>query len=129
MSSLLICVLGCDIGTTSAKSIVLDIETGDVVADARSFEYAPTSPKPKWSEQNANIWMSACFESIRNAVSLAAKNDVPVDTICAVCISSLNPGSGIPLDKELTPIYPALIWNDSRAVKEATRCSQDSERG
>ena len=119
MSSLLICVLGCDIGTTSAKSIVLDIETGDVVADARSFEYAPTSPKPKWSEQNANIWMSACFESIRNAVSLAAKNDAPVDTICAVCISSLNPGSGIPLDKELTPIYPALIWNDSRAVKEA----------
>lgn len=115
----MIYVIGCDIGTTSAKSIVVDIETGDVVVDARSFEYAPNSPKPKWSEQNADIWMRACFESIRKAVSLAAKNDVPADSICAVCISSLNPGSGIPLDKELTPIYPALIWNDSRAVKEA----------
>ena len=59
------------------------------------------------------------FESIRKAVSLADKKDVPVDSIYAVCISSLNPGSGIPLNKELTPIYPGLIWNDSRAVKEA----------
>ena len=115
----MICVIGCDIGTTSAKSIVVDIETGDVVAGVRSFEYAPDSPKPKWSQQNADIWMRACFESVRNCVSLASKNGVPVDTICAVCISSLNPGSGIPLDKELMPIYPALIWNDSRAVWEA----------
>ncbi|HUK50561.1 MAG TPA: FGGY family carbohydrate kinase [Terriglobales bacterium] len=115
----MICVLGCDIGTTSTKSIVMDVETGDVVASARSFEYGPDSPKPKWSEQNADVWMRACFESIRKAVSLAATRGVPVDEISAVCISSLNPGSGIPLDSELTPIYPALIYNDSRAVKEA----------
>ena len=97
----------------------MDIESGDIVAEARSFDYAPDSPKPKWSQQNADVWMRACFESIRNVVSLAAKNDVPADSICAVCISSLNPGSGIPLNKEHTPIYPALIWNDSRAVQEA----------
>jgi len=112
-------VIGCDIGTTSAKSVVVDVETGDVLAAAGSFEYAPESPKPKWSEQNADVWMRACFESIGQGIALAAKKGVTASDICAVCISALNPGSGIPLDKELKPIYPALIWNDSRAVEEA----------
>ena len=116
---LLICVMGCDIGTTSAKSVVVDVETGDVLAAARSFEYTPDCPKPKWSQQDAEVWMRACFESIRKAILLASKKGVTASSICAVSISSLNPGSGIPLDKKLTPIYPALIWNDSRAVKEA----------
>jgi xylulokinase len=111
--------LGCNIGTTSAKSVVVDIETGDIVAAASSFGYAPDSPKPKWSEQNADVWMRACFNSIRNAIAIGNRKGVNADDICAVCISSLNPGSGIPLDKKLSPIHPALIWNDSRAVKEA----------
>ena len=63
--------------------------------------------------------MRACFDSIRNVIALARGRGVTPADVCAVCISSLNPGSGIPLSKELKPIYPALIWNDSRAVKEA----------
>lgn len=118
------CVVGCDIGTTSAKSIVVDIETGDVISAASSFEYVPDSPKPKWSEQNADVWMRACFGSIRDAVALANKRDITRAELCAVCISALNPGSGIPLDKELKPIYPALIWNDSRAVRESQEAAQ-----
>ena len=112
-------VVGCDIGTTSAKSVVVDIETGDVVAGASSAEYAPDSPKPKWSEQNADVWMRACFDSIRSAVAIGHRKGVNADDISAICISSLNPGSGIPLGKDLKPIHPALIWNDSRAVREA----------
>lgn len=109
-------VLGCDIGTTSAKSVVVDVETGDIAAGATSFEYAPDSPKPKWSEQNADVWMQACFDSIRKATGNGKR--VSPDDISAVCISSLNAGSGIPLDRNLKPIHPALIWNDSRAIKE-----------
>ncbi|HYB67294.1 MAG TPA: FGGY family carbohydrate kinase, partial [Candidatus Acidoferrales bacterium] len=115
----MVCVLGCDIGTTSTKSFVVDVENGNIVAGASSFSYAPDSPQPKWSEQDADVWMRACFDSIRNAVAIGNQRGIRVDDICAVCISSLNPGSGIPLDKELRPLHPALIWNDSRAVKEA----------
>ena len=117
----MVCVLGCDIGTTSAKSVLVDVEAGDVVAGTSSFEYAPDSPKPKWSQQNAEVWTRACFDSLRNAIS---KGGVSVDDIAAVCISSLNAGSGIPLDKELNPIHPALIWNDSRAIEEADAAKQ-----
>lgn len=116
---LFICVIGCDIGTTSAKSVIVDVETGNVVASGSSSEYFPDSPKSKWSEQNADVWMRACFDSVRNAIALARGKGVTAADVCAVCISSLNPGSGIPLDKDLKPIYPALIWNDSRAVKES----------
>ncbi|HUK50932.1 MAG TPA: FGGY family carbohydrate kinase, partial [Terriglobales bacterium] len=112
-------VLGCDIGTTSAKSVVVDVETGDVVAGALSFAYAPDSPKPKWSEQEANVWTRACFDSIKKAIAVCKRKRISIDGISAICISSLNPGSGIPLDRELTPIHPAIIWNDSRATKEA----------
>lgn len=114
-------VIGCDIGTTSTKGVLVDVETGDTVVKASSFEYFPDSPKPKWSEQDADVWMRACFDSIRKVVNLARRVKVKQDAISAICISSLNPGSGIPLDKRLEPIYPALIWNDTRAVKEATQ--------
>jgi len=115
----LVSVLGCNIGTTSAKSVLIDVETGDIEAEASSFEYAPNSPKPKWSEQGADVWMRACFQSIRNAIAIGKGKGINTDDVSAVCISSLNPGSGIPLDKDLRPIHPAVIYNDSRAVKEA----------
>jgi sugar (pentulose or hexulose) kinase len=111
--------MGCDIGTTSAKSVVIDVETGDIIAAASSFEYLPDYPKPKWAQQNADVWLRACYDSIRKATALVRESAVSPADVSALCISSLNPGSGIPLDKELKPIHPALIWNDSRAVQEA----------
>jgi xylulokinase len=113
------CVIGCDIGTTSAKSVVVDVESGDIVGFGSSFDYHPDSPNPKWSQQNADIWMRACFSSIKKATYIAKRNGVKSSDVIALCISALNPGSGIPLDKELHPIYPALIWNDSRATNES----------
>jgi sugar (pentulose or hexulose) kinase len=113
------CVIGTDIGTSSAKSVLVDVETGDTLAAASSFEYQPDSPMTKWSQQDAQVWMDACFESIRKALALSKPRRVNPDDVSAICISALNPGSGIPLDRQLEPIHPALIWNDTRAVKEA----------
>ena len=113
------CVIGTDIGTSSAKSVLVDVETGDTLAAASSSEYQPDSPMTKWSQQDAQVWMDACFESIRKALALLKPRGVNPDDVSAICISALNPGSGIPLDRQLEPIHPALIWNDTRAVKEA----------
>jgi len=112
-------VVGTDIGTTTTKTVVVDVETGDTVASAASFEYAPDSPRLKWSQQDADVWMRACFDSIRRAIAVSEQKGVTPNDVSALCISALNPGSGIPLDRELKPIYPAIIWNDSRAVEEA----------
>jgi sugar (pentulose or hexulose) kinase len=112
-------VIGTDIGTSSTKSVVVDVETGDTLAAASSSEYQPDSPMTKWSQQDTQVWMNACFESIRKALAVSKAERVSPDDVSAICISALNPGSGIPLDKQLRPIHPALIWNDTRAVKEA----------
>jgi len=112
-------VIGSDIGTSSTKSVLVDVESGDVLAAASSAEYVTSSPKPKWSEEDADIWMRACFESIGRVIALSGTRGITPEDVTAVCISALNPGSGIPLDKQLRPIHPALIWNDARAVREA----------
>jgi sugar (pentulose or hexulose) kinase len=112
-------VIGCDIGTSSTKSVLVDVESGDVLAAASSAEYVTSSPKPKWSEEDADIWMHACFESIGKVIALSRARGITPKDVTAVCISALNPGSGIPLGKQLRPIHPALIWNDARAVREA----------
>jgi xylulokinase len=117
-------VVGTDIGTTSTKSVVVDVDTGDVLAAASSSEYFPESPMTKWSEQDADVWMQACLDSIRKVIDLSRTRGVTPDDVSAICISALNPGSGIPLSKQLKPIYPALIWNDSRAVEEARQAAQ-----
>ena len=89
------CVIGCDIGTSSTKSVVVDVESGDVRAAASSFEYFPSSPRPKWSEQDPQVWMQACFESLRKVITLSRAKGIDPDDISAICISALNPGSGI----------------------------------
>ena len=113
------CVIGCDIGTSSTKSVVVDVESGDIRAAGSSFEYFPSSPRPKWSEQDPQVWMQACFESLQKVMTLSRAKGIGPDDISAICISALNPGSGILLDEQLKPIHPALIWNDTRATKEA----------
>ena len=117
-------VVGTDIGTTSTKSVVVDVDTGNVLATALSSEYFPESPMTKWSQQDANVWMQACFKSIRKVIDLSRARRIAPDDISAICISALNPGSGIPLSKQLEPIYPALIWSDSRAVEEARQAAE-----
>jgi len=117
-------VIGTDIGTTSTKSVLVDVETGDVLATASSSEYFPESPMTKWAQQDPNTWMQACFESVRKIVDLSGMKRISPNDISAICISALNPGSGIPLDRRLKPIYPALIWNDARAVVEARQAEQ-----
>jgi sugar (pentulose or hexulose) kinase len=112
------CVIGTDIGTSRTKSVLVDVETGDTLAAATSAEYQPGSPAMKWSQQDSHVWMNACFESIKKLLK-TSKRLVGPDDVSAICISALNPGSGIPLDNYLRPIHPALIYNDSRAIKEA----------
>ena len=117
------CAIGVDIGTTSTKSVLVDIETGDALAAASSSQYFPDSPMTKWAEQDAHVWMAAFFDSLTKLMSLSRTRIAP-DDISGLCISALNPGSGIPLDKQLEPTHPALIWSDTRAVAEAHGATQ-----
>ncbi len=47
-----------------------------------------------------------------------AKAEVAAGQVKALCISSLYGGSGIPVDAQMTPLHPCLIWMDRRAGEQ-----------
>ncbi len=56
------------------------------------------------------------IKTIRNTV---AKSGVDARAIKAIAISGLYGGSGIPLDKDMKPVRPCMIWMDRRAQRES----------
>ena len=103
-------VVGVDIGTQSTKGILMDAN-GRILASA-SRGYAVETPKPLWAEQWPDVWLEATLEVLAEVVSNAG---VDKQQIASVCISSLYGGSGIPVDENIRPLYPCLIWMDRRA--------------
>jgi sugar (pentulose or hexulose) kinase len=65
------CALGLDLGTSSAKAVVTDIE-GKVLAQA-SAGYAVTSAVSGYAESEPAHWWSAVTECAREAVRTAVR--------------------------------------------------------
>ena len=101
-------VIGVDIGTQSTKAVLVS-KDGVILAQAQRG-YAPETPHPNWAEQEADIWLDAVEQCLAEVARATAGS-----TVSALCISSLYGGSGIPVDAELRPLYPCLIWMDRRA--------------
>ena len=106
-------LLGCDIGTQSTKSVLVD-ENGNVICEA-TREYEVDTPKPNWAEQWPDVWVKAAFETMKEVVE---KSNAPKEKIAGAALSGLYGGSGIPVNKNMQPLYPCLIWMDRRAVAE-----------
>jgi len=106
-------LIGCDIGTQGTKSVMVD-EKGNIIAEA-TREYGVITPKPSWAEQWPDVWVKAMYETVREVVE---KSGVSKKEIAGIAISGLYGGSGIPVDKNMEPLRPCLIWMDRRAVEE-----------
>ncbi len=106
-------LIGTDIGTSGTKTIIMDTNGKLIAQDLQ--EYDIITEKPLWAEQWPEVWLQAAKTSIKNAVA-ASKLDAA--DIKGIAISGLYGGSGIPLDKDMTPIRPCMIWMDRRADKE-----------
>jgi xylulokinase len=86
---------------TAGKLIASSLKTYDVL-----------TPRALWAEQWPDVWLEACNASIREVVKKSACN--PAD-IAGLAVSGLYGGSGIPLDADMKPVRPCLIWMDRRA--------------
>ena len=102
--------LGIDLGTSSIKVSLAD-EKGSII-DSESREYPLILPKPGWSEQNPNDWYDALTEVLK---SLGERHNL--EEIAAMSFSGQMHGLVV-LDDQDQVIRPALLWNDSRTVKE-----------
>lgn len=106
-------LLGTDIGTQGTKSVLVN-EKGELISEGFK-EYGVITPRPSWAEQWPDIWLDAVVETLAECVR---KSGVKPSEIAGVAISGLYGGSGVPVDKDLNPLRPCLIWMDRRARYE-----------
>ena len=102
--------VGIDLGTSGVKLLLLDQE-GRILG-ARTEEYPLSFPKPGWSEQDPNEWLSQTKTGL--AKLLAEHGNLEIK---ALGIGGQMHGLVI-LDEHDEVIRPAILWNDGRTVKE-----------
>jgi len=106
-------LIGVDIGTQGTKAVVVTVD-GEVLGVGFE-EYEVKQPRPSWAEQWPQVWEEAVYHTIRSSVK---RSGVSPTEIAALCISGLYGGSGVPVDRDLKPLRPCLIWMDRRATDE-----------
>lgn len=106
------CIIGLDIGTSSAKAVAFDLR-GQVLSEG-SVPYPTAAPRPGWSEQSPE---RVCKAAVR-ALGLAA---APLKTpLLGIAISGAM-HSLIALDKKGRPLTPSLLWSDNRSAQVAAQ--------
>jgi len=98
--------IGLDVGTTSAKGVVVD-EAGAVLGGAEE-PYPLLTPRPGWTEQDPDTWWAAS-ERVLAALD-AARAD-------GIGLSGQMHGL-VALGDDDRPLRPAILWNDGRTQRE-----------
>ena len=101
--------LGIDLGTSSLKALVLDVD-GSIVGTG-SAPYPLLTPQPGWAEAEPEAWWGAAAIAVPEAAGVHASD------IAAIGLSGQM--HGVVLSDELgQALRPAIIWADSRARKQ-----------
>ena len=107
-------LLGIDVGSSSVKASLLDVQTGICVGSAF---YPPTeqkieSPQPGFAEQDPQLWLDCAKDAVRTTL---LKSAVSPKDIQAIGIAYQMHGL-VCVDKDQEVLRPSIIWCDSRAV-------------
>ena len=107
-------LLGFDVGSSSVKASLVDVNSGECVATAFYPEHeAPIkSIRNGWAEQDPEMW----WDNAKLALArIMAESGAKGDDIRAIGISYQMHGL-VCVDKAQRPVRDAIIWCDSRAV-------------
>lgn len=121
-------LLGIDVGTSSIKAMLLDVQQG-VIAVKKS-EYDVSIPDTDRAEQSPEIWWEGLVK-ILNEFRLDVKTKEAFEAVAGIGFSGQMHGL-VCIDKEGNPVCPAIIWLDQRSrkvVKEINeQLSQDIKK-
>lgn len=107
-------VLTFDMGTQSARALLVDA-TGTIVHKAQKVYDPPyQSPQPGWAEQKAEFYWQAVCEVSR---ALKEKAGALWEDIIAVTCSTIR-DTCLCLDKDLQPLRDVIVWIDNREASE-----------
>lgn len=103
-------IIAADLGTTSAKTLVIDRD-GRVLA-SHSVEYPMYTPRPDMAEQDPDEIFAALLTSVQAVIAKA--RILPSQILCVSFSSAMH--SLIAVDRELNLLTPNIIWADNRSV-------------
>lgn len=110
-------LLAIDLGTSAAKALLVDAESGAPLAIARRPSGRESSPEPGAAEQDQNVWWESISLTVREV--LATANDV-VGRVEVLGISVCGHGPTLAAVRgDGTPAAPALLWRDTRSSADA----------
>jgi xylulokinase len=103
-------LIGIDVGTQSAKCVVIDSEGAVLGVGQRG--YPVLTPRPLWAEQDPAAWWDAIVAATRAAMNQAG---VSPDQVRGIGLTGQMHGI-VMLDADLTPLRNAIIWMDRRSA-------------
>ena len=111
--------LGIDLGTSELKAILLDSQ-GGVLAQAGA-RVSVDRRQSGWSEQHPADWWQACLAALGQ---LRAEHPTAWGRIACIGLSGQMHGAVL-LDPANQVLYPAILWDDSRAIVQAEQLNRD----
>lgn len=107
--------IGIDIGTSGIRACAIDEQSQQVAIASQVLP--PPTVSGTAIEQDANIW----WQTVQQLLAELFKQIDP-SQVQAICVDGTS-GTLLVTDEHGTPLAPALMYNDSRAVAEAHRIS------
>jgi xylulokinase len=113
-------VIGIDVGTYSAKGVLVDGD-GAILAD-HTVHYELSMPRPGWAEHDADaVWWSSLTAITR---ALLARSGVRPAEIAAVGASAIGI-TMLPIDGDGRPLRPSILYGiDTRTWREITEIEE-----
>jgi xylulokinase len=105
-------LIGIDLGTSGLKGLLVT-PGGEVLAQAQA-SYPLLTERPGWSEQRPEDWWVAAQEVLGGLAAQARRlGREPL----GLGLSGQMHGAVV-LDRKLSPLRPAMLWNDSRSEQQ-----------
>ncbi len=112
--------LGLDVGTQGTKGLLLDVETGCVVARAQAaYDLLPGLPDGA-AEQHPSTWIEAVTAVVR---ALLSTDGVRAEALGSIGVSGQQHGCVV-LDAQDNVVRAAKLWCDTSTAREADELAQ-----
>ena len=105
--------LGLDLGTSGLRALLVD-DQGAIIGTSEA-SYSVQHPNAGWSEQDPLDWTVACDRAVE---TLRAQVPAAFSELKAIGVSGHMHGATL-LDQTGQVLRPCMLWNDTRAHKEA----------
>ncbi|MFW5826843.1 MAG: xylulokinase [Alkalispirochaeta sp.] len=104
--------LGLDVGSSSIKASLVDVDSGKRVgsASAPDTEMPINAPQADWAEQDPAMWWRYVVEATQKL-----SREFDLTSVASIGISYQMHGL-VAIDRDGNSLRPSIIWCDSRAV-------------